>query len=84
MNLYLISQTKYDDYDTYDSAVVVAESEEAAKLMHPSGGDDIRDRDGGKYAPWVNDPKLVTAKFIGFADSSIDKPTVICSSYNAG
>ena len=32
MKLYLISQSKNDDYDTYDSAVVCAESEEEAKL----------------------------------------------------
>lgn len=34
--LYKISQTKNDDYDTYDSAVVVAESKGAARLIHPS------------------------------------------------
>lgn len=36
MNLYLISQSKNTDYDTYDSAVVCAESETQAKLMHPN------------------------------------------------
>ena len=38
MNLYLISQNHNNDYDTYDSAVVVAESAESAKRMHPSSG----------------------------------------------
>lgn len=31
MNLYLISQDVNNDYDTYDSAVVAAESEEEAR-----------------------------------------------------
>lgn len=39
MKLYLISQGKNLDYDTYDSAVVIAESEEDARLIHPSHGD---------------------------------------------
>jgi hypothetical protein len=37
MKLYLITQGLVDGYDTYDSAVVVAESEYEAKRIHPSG-----------------------------------------------
>ncbi|TGE52979.1 hypothetical protein C6P18_02595 [Weissella confusa] len=33
MNLYKISQDVNDDWDTYDSAVVVAESAEAARKL---------------------------------------------------
>ena len=36
MKLYLISQDVNDGYDTYDSAVVAAESEEDARSIHPS------------------------------------------------
>ena len=36
MNLYLISQDVNDGYDTYDSAVVVAKSEQDARDIHPS------------------------------------------------
>lgn len=36
MNLYLISQDINVAYDTYDSAVVAAESEQDARTMHPS------------------------------------------------
>lgn len=36
MNLYKIEQDLIDDYDTYDSAVVVAESEDEARKIHPS------------------------------------------------
>ena len=36
MKLYLISQDVNNDYDTYDSAVVVAKSEQDAREIHPS------------------------------------------------
>lgn len=35
MNLYLISQTERKGYDTYDSAVVAAQTPEEARLTHP-------------------------------------------------
>lgn len=35
LNLYLISQTVNNGYDTYDSAVVAAASEEEARLIYP-------------------------------------------------
>lgn len=37
MNLYHISQTVNNDWDTYSDAVVAAESEERAKQIHPNG-----------------------------------------------
>ena len=37
MNLYLISQDVNNDYDTFDSAVVAAESEGDARTISPCG-----------------------------------------------
>jgi hypothetical protein len=78
MNIYLISQTKNNGYDTYDSAVVVAESEEDAKSIHPNGSD----WDGVErgFGAWVS-KQHVAAKLIGTTD--MDK-CVICASFNAG
>ena len=36
MKLFLISQSENNGYDTYDSAVVAAKDEEAARRTHPS------------------------------------------------
>ena len=36
MNIYLLEQDLVDGYDTYDSAVVIAESEEKARDIHPA------------------------------------------------
>lgn len=38
MKLWLISQDVNNDYDTYDSAVVAAETEQEARLTYPSNG----------------------------------------------
>lgn len=38
MKLYRISQEYNCGYDTFDSAIVAAETEDAARLTHPNGG----------------------------------------------
>jgi len=93
MKLWLISQTENIGYDTYDSAVVAAETEDQARGMNP-GGDDYKWYDGKwwvKYPSgrvsldrsydWVH-PKNVSVKLIGNAETDIKG--VICASYNAG
>lgn len=37
MNLYLISQSQNNYFDTYDSAVVCAPDEDTARWTHPDG-----------------------------------------------
>lgn len=45
MNIYLISQNSHTGYDTYDSAVVVAESADAARFLHPGPEGRVWDSD---------------------------------------
>lgn len=79
MNLYLISQDDNEGWGTYDSAVVVAATEEAARKMNPG-----LDRDGDAYATgsWAV-PDKVLVRFLGVADDSLPSGSV-CASYNAG
>ena len=79
MNLYLISQTVRTGYDTYDSAVVAADTPEQAANIHPSGSDISTD---DSYT-WVDTPNNVDVKLIGVAVNGIDVG-VICASFNAG
>jgi hypothetical protein len=94
--LWRLLQDENTNYDTYDSCVVAAETEVAAKLITPSNVgashvkyDDVRrlwvDEDGEPYAysGWATSPDNVTAECVGVA---IDQPagTVVCASYNAG
>lgn len=89
MNIYLISQTENLGYDKYDSAVVVAESEEQAKSIHPSGR--LFDPDAEDYlrwdytfSSWASNPENVKATWIGTAGSHLNAGHVVCASFNAG
>lgn len=78
MNLYLIAQDENTGYDTYDSAVVCAESEDDARQIHPF----FRNPEWDTFS-WCSSPEHVEVKFLGVADPSIQRG-VICASYNAG
>ena len=99
MKLYKISQDANRDYDTFDSAVVVAESASKAKLMHPDGyskwdayaelfykllGPDKEKRYNSTLDDDWTTPDKVTAELIGEAASRFKRARVIVSSYNAG
>lgn len=81
MNLYRISQEVNQDYDTYDSAVVCAETEEGARSTHPSGSSDW-DGKHREYGDWT-DKENVKVELIGVADPTQSRG-VICASFNAG
>lgn len=71
MNLYRISQTVNNDYDTYDSAVVCAADEAAAKAIHPGMDDDS--------STWCVIPDEVTAELIGTAAPGLPEGVVVAS-----
>lgn len=89
MNLYLIHQNANDNWDTFDSAVVVAETADDAKLTHPRGttvfnGDIWIDKFGfDDGSDWCH-PDFVEVVYIGTASKDMKKNSVICSSFNAG
>ena len=80
MNIYLIEQTDNQNYDTFDSAIVAASTEDKARLIHPS---DIENWDGqsDKYGTWVNS-EMVTVTLIGLAIDN--KKGVLLASFRAG
>jgi len=82
MNIYKIEQDTNVKYDTYDSAIVIAESESKAKYIHPDQDDEYYQPIDWKYE-WCK-PSQVTVTYIGIADPSFTKPCVIVSSFNAG
>lgn len=87
MNLYYLSQTECRGYDTYSDCVVAAESEEAARLIHPGGGADYdwetEQRRSLAFRTWPAYPNHVKVEFIGVAASHV-KMGVICASFHAG
>lgn len=90
MKLWLISQTENRGYDTYDSAVVAAESADEAILIHPDGrrwdpmlGWSLPAPKGHRHPDytWVS-PPCVDVKLIGDAAPGISG--VVLASFNAG
>ena len=77
MKLWLISQNENGDYDTYDSAVVAAETESEARNISPGG--DFSD----EYNSWASSADNVVAKCIGTAAPGT-KSGIILGSFNAG
>ena len=84
MKLFKIYQSINRGYDTFDSAVVVADSAEEAQKIHPYDGSD----DFLLYDSWVSRPDLVEliylGEVVGEPDDDIYPGAVICASFNAG
>jgi hypothetical protein len=90
MEIYLLTQSSNQGYDTYDSCVVIASSQEEAKLMHP-GHDHIWvghtwKSMGNSWCfddrTWAN-PEDISVEWIGTAPPDAT-PKVILASFNAG
>lgn len=78
MNLYHLSQTENNGYDTYDSCVVAADTEAEAQGITPDGFGF-----GGRWPSWADNRNQVVVRLIGVAVEGT--PTgVICASFNAG
>ena len=98
LKLWLISQTKVRGYDTYDSAVVVARDEAAAKRIYPGWyygtekpeltdveGQELVDEYGTlRWHDWPTNTAYVTATFIGEAATDLAEVEVVCASFNGG
>lgn len=86
MNIYRISRNEDIDYDTFDSAVVIAESEDAARHIHPrdtvEGEWWLDDDSYGPLSSWTS-PANVIVTYLGIANDSV-LPGVVCASFNPG
>jgi hypothetical protein len=83
VKLYLIKQFQNTDYDTFDSAVVAANSEEEAQRTHPAGEGTYPGENLWERTDWADSPEAVEVQEIGTAKRGT-KAGVICASFNAG
>ena len=98
MNIYKLSQTindGYDTFDSFDSCVVIAENEEEAVKVHPNSYQNWDTRGqitGDSYYKYENfdindwaEMEDIKVELIGIADKSLDTEIkVVCASFNAG
>lgn len=88
MNLYLLWPNDNINSHGYDEMVVAAESEEVARQIHPlerydnilSGWEKFGVWTSGQ---WASSPENVSVKYLGTADSSLEKG-IISLSYEGG
>ncbi len=97
--LWKLSQDKNNDYDTYDSAVVVAADPVGASMVHPARYSDTGeaiyrfdkvddcwrriDSHCDEDGGWAH-PWDVKVVCVGEAASFLKDGSVVCSSFNAG
>ena len=98
--LWKLSQDENNDYETYDSAIVVAIGPVSASMVHPARFSDTKevmfefDRESDCWrhtfdgAPGDNNswcrPNDVKVVCVGEAASFLKDGDVVCASYNAG
>jgi hypothetical protein len=87
MKLWLIAQSKnndYDNYDTYSSAVVAAETEDEARHTFPHSNvkGEWWKEDTTAFSEWTH-PNNVIVNLVGEALPNT-KAGVICASFHAG
>ncbi len=96
MKLWLISQDVNNNYDTYDSAVVAANTEEEARHTYPDNWyTDVKRWNGSKWLWHLDDgrvldyssgtwtsPDNVSVQFL--ADGYEGPAGTVCASFNAG
>lgn len=96
MKLWLISQDVNNNYDTYDSAVVAAETEDEARNIYPCDWDNNPKRwNGSKWVGYLEDgrvlgcgsgswtsPDNVSVQFL--ADGYEGPAGTVLASFNAG
>lgn len=79
LKLYLISQSENNGYETYDSAVVAAYSEDEARMYNP----DVGGWKDNRFTAWCYSPEQVRVIYLGVAASYVE-PGEVLSSFNAG
>ncbi len=82
--LYLLLQKKNNNYDTYDSCVVVATSEKEARLIHPNGLGIPDEKSAQNYPRSWCAPEHVDVEYVGIASDTLPVGYVVCASFNAG
>ncbi len=83
MNLYLLEQHENNDYDTFDSLVVAAESEEQARSIGPNPHYWTELDAECRFNSWASHKAAIKVTLIGVAKDGTGAGLIL-SSFNAG
>lgn len=83
MKIWSVVNNTVGGYDTYDSIVVAAETEEAARLIFPGYWYRTEKWDGQRTSEW-GAAKDNIVEYIGHTDRDGMEEGIICASFNAG
>ena len=76
-----MSQNENNDFDSYRSVVVIANTEEEARFMHPDNIDNIENFDWINCNwNWCKSPNQVNIEYLGEASASQSKRFICISS----
>ena len=71
LKIFLLTQDENTNYDTYDSMVVCAKNEEAARKIHPHKRNTAYETDEdlwkSSWPTWATKPENVKIRYIGIA-----------------
>lgn len=74
--IYLLTQSYYTGYDTYDSMIIIAESKKEAIQISI-------DEEGGFYKAWPSKSTMIDCELIG-APLATQSNGIVLASFNAG
>ena len=85
MKIWRISQGVNNGYDTYDSAVVMSETEEGARRVHPDESvPEVPEGVGCHDNVWAKRGSVEVELIGETQDSKYAEGEVICATFNAG
>lgn len=83
--IYLIRRIDFVGYDNYSAAVVVAESEDVARLIRPDGNTWDEAANPEIEVRWARSPDQINVTFVGIVkNDDLISGDIILASYNAG
>ena len=82
MKLWILRNETVRGYDTYDSCIVAAETEQEARLIHPNEFCSFEPKDSWRNSSWCKQPEDVIVEYLGTTDRKISG--LVLASFNAG
>ena len=82
MKLWILRNVTVREYDTYNSCIVAAKTEDDAREIHPSTFCSFEPKDSWRNRSWCKQPEDVIVEYLGKTDRKISG--IVLASFDAG